>query len=382
LTDSKRALLREALDSAGRIENEWTQSRALLRLLPHLPADLVEDALAIVRAMGDLGLRGKTLAAVAPYLNGEAKDDAMHDALDAARQTLAVTSRASALSRLARQASHAQERLSLGHEALAAIRQLKDATAQILELSALPDELLPEALTWVRDMPEAWSRIDGLCALAERLEDGERIAVVSEALTLAYGLDEADLRAVALCSVVGFLDGSQKPVAAREALAAAQSSQDDAVRVIVFESFAADFPDEIIDEALALTQEMSDVAHRACAVAALAPRLRDVDREAAIREAFAHIDRTDDTWTRNEVLCCLVKQLPVDLHAQALVHARALEDEWANADALGALSEVLSGEMKTQTWEAALQAAHRAPDGWARVRALLSVARRISDSDA
>lgn len=379
MTDSKRALLREALDAAGRIASEWTRSRALLRLLPHLPADMLDDALAFARAMRDPGTRGKTLAAIAPYLDTTERDTARREALEAARQAPDVTSKASALSRLARQAVHEADRRNLGREALAAICDMTDATGQILELAALPDELLPEALAFVRGLPEAWSRIEGLCALANRLAGDARSAVVSEALALAHSLDEPDLHATALCSVGALLEEDQKPSVAREALSAAQSSQDDAIRSAVCEVFATDFPAPLVDEALALARQIGDVAHRACAVAALAPRLRDEDRQAAIRDAFARIDSTGDAWARSDALSDLARALPVDLQAQALAQARALEDAWARANALGALSEAFTGELRAQAWEEALASAHHAPEGWARVRALLSVARRLPD---
>ncbi|MGQ9827888.1 MAG: hypothetical protein ACUVSW_08490, partial [Roseiflexus sp.] len=61
-------LLREALAAARAIGDEWTRAEALQWLAPHLPAELLREALAAARAIGNEQHRAEALAALAPRL--------------------------------------------------------------------------------------------------------------------------------------------------------------------------------------------------------------------------------------------------------------------------------------------------------------------------
>ena len=60
-------MLREALEAARAIGDEWYRSQALAALAPHLTEPLLREALEAARAIGDEG-RSQALAALAPHL--------------------------------------------------------------------------------------------------------------------------------------------------------------------------------------------------------------------------------------------------------------------------------------------------------------------------
>ena len=189
-------LLDQALPAAREIGIESARAEALAALAPHLPPDLLAQALAAAGEIRDADDRTQALAALAPRL---AEVGYPQEALAAAREIEYADDRARALAALAPHLPPEQQPKVLA-EALAAARKIEDAGGRARVLTALaqhlPPELLPEALTAAKEIKDADDRARVLTALAERLPE-----LLPEALTAARETRNADDRARALTAL-------------------------------------------------------------------------------------------------------------------------------------------------------------------------------------
>jgi hypothetical protein len=78
-------LLGQALAAARQVEAEWYRAWVLTGLAPHLPAELLGDALAAARQIGDEEYRARALTGLAPHLPEPVQVQALDEALAAAR---------------------------------------------------------------------------------------------------------------------------------------------------------------------------------------------------------------------------------------------------------------------------------------------------------
>ncbi|MBC7226280.1 MAG: AAA family ATPase [Thermoflexales bacterium] len=156
-----------ALAYARQASDPWQRAHALAGLAPHLPEELLREALAAAWKIGDASDRAEDLAGLAPHLPPELRSEALQEALAAAREIGWEYARAEALAGLA---PHLPPELL--QEALAAAREIEweDARAEVLAGLAphLPPELLWEALAAAWKIRDASDCAEVLAGLAPR----------------------------------------------------------------------------------------------------------------------------------------------------------------------------------------------------------------------
>jgi hypothetical protein len=106
-------LLPEALATAREIGDESNRAEALTGLAPYLPENLLPEALATAREIGDESNRAEALTGLAPYL-----PEVLPEALEAARGIGDESSRAGALQALTKLLTLANVDLSLWEKTL------------------------------------------------------------------------------------------------------------------------------------------------------------------------------------------------------------------------------------------------------------------------
>jgi formylglycine-generating enzyme required for sulfatase activity len=230
----------EALAAIGAIQNNDRLANALTALAPHLPAELMGEALGIALSLPDEGARVAGLQALAPYL----PQDLLAEALAAARTIDNAYIRVFALGALA---PHLPERQR--------------------------DEALAEALATARTLANAYIRVRALGELAPHLPQPQRDAVLAEALAAASTLDNAPNRAYALVALAPHLPEVQRNQALSEALAVARTLEDASLLADLLVTLAPHLPEELMREALAIAQSIRSESLRTQALAALAPYL-------------------------------------------------------------------------------------------------------------
>jgi hypothetical protein len=164
-------LLGDALAAVNAIGNEWHRAVALAALAPKLPPELLGDALAAADAIGYEGSREHALAALAPKLPPVRRQEALSDALAAAK---AINhnfpfSRVIALADVMPQLLP-EQRQGAFSDALAAAKAIGDHTERAVALELLipqlPPELLGEALAAEKNddrRAEGWRRSPRSC---------------------------------------------------------------------------------------------------------------------------------------------------------------------------------------------------------------------------
>jgi len=195
--------LNEAL-AAAKTMKEY-DARVLSALAPQLTGESLEEALAAARAIRGEESRAQVLAALAPRLMGEFRDQALREALAAATAIKYERARARALTTLAPQLTGEVREQAL-QEALAAVWGIKDegTRARVLATLAplLKAEICEQALQKVLDAARVnenkWSRMEVLAALAPLLPHN----VIREALLefIAHSLNKERLEILKLCS--------------------------------------------------------------------------------------------------------------------------------------------------------------------------------------
>ena len=285
----------QGLAYARQMQEPELRSRALAALAPRLaPTErdqALREALEAARAIGDEGSRSRALAALAPHLGPTERDRALREALEAARASGSAGDRSEALAALA---------------------------------PHLTEPLLREALEAARAI-ESWERrfqSQALAALAPHLGPTERDRALREALEAARAIGKRRSRSQALAALAPHLGPTERDRALREALEAARA--------------------------------IGERGSRSQALAALAPHLGPTERDRALREALEAARASESEGSRSEALAALAPRLAELGHpAEALEAARASGDEWSRSRALAALAPHLTEPLLREALEAA-----------------------------
>jgi hypothetical protein len=384
----KLQVLAEALSAAQEIEWPYFRAEALAALAPHLVDEqkqqvLDEALLAAAQEIDHSYARAKALAALAPHLADEQKRQVLDEALAAAREIDDPYARAEALAALAPHLANEQKRQVLD-EALAAAQEIERPYFRAEALAALAPHLVDEQkqqvldealLAAAQEIDHSYARAKALAALAPHLADEQKRQVLDAALAAAQEIDHSYARAKALAALAPHLADEQKRQVLDKALAAAQEIDCSYACAEALAALAPHLANEqkrqVLDEALAAAREIDDPYARAEALAALAPRLVDEQKQ----QALAAAREIDIPYTRAEALAALAPHLVDEQKQQALSAAREIDDPYARAEALAALALHLVDEQKQQ----ALAARREIDDPYARAKALAALAPHLVD---
>jgi hypothetical protein len=167
------------------IPNEGFFTNVLMTVVAQSQGDseLLSEALAAARGIGNISLRIQALQAVAWQLTGRERQEVLSDVLTAAREISYEPLRARVLSGIAIQLTNDPELL---RQALAASRDIADGRYRADVISALVEplrnqsKLLGEALSSARSIGDKRAQTIVLTALAGYLEGKDRQALLSE----------------------------------------------------------------------------------------------------------------------------------------------------------------------------------------------------------
>jgi hypothetical protein len=320
-------LLAEAVDVAVALRLDFIRTRALSVLAPHLPPDLLARTLAAIAITDDL-YRARTLTTLASYLRGDEQRAVQGAALDPA---FAVTNvpfdRRVTLDGLLRSLHP-----GLLDRALALCRSLlgerERVRALVVLASGLPADrqpaVLDEALDAARRITDAGTRADLLTALAYLLPEDRRPQVTAEALGAAAGIGYGPTLAAMLAALRPLLTDDQLA----QALVYAAAIEEDKGRADALTALAVSAPANLqpglLDQALTAAVAIDDGAHRVIALAALAPHLPDGKRASALRKALDAA--LSASGRRHEQLALVASLLPPPLVAEVAAAVAAEKD--------------------------------------------------------
>jgi hypothetical protein len=399
--------LQQALEEACASKYEDWRRWELTRLAPHLPAGLLEKALAAVRTIGSARDRAWALLGLIPYLPAPIRDQAIGETLSAARQPWTgheslhkspvipreirlSSDRAATLAKVAihlpkqeredvqREAlslavalperidsgksPRAEALARLGHylpksllkEVMNAVRQLPKESrmgispqAKALEGLApyLSETLLQEALGMVPELPEGRQTAEAITQLAIHLAE---LGDSKQALTMIQEIELGKIRASALVRIAPFLP---MPLI-EKALRALHEIEDAASRVDVLCGLAPHLPKseqkQALEQALEEALGIGDVTTQAAASAGMIPYLSQQKREQAIRETLTLAWGIGDARDRMKILVELSPYLSESLLDEMLTEIQRIEWESDRVEALQGLAPNLPNSLLDQ----------------------------------
>jgi len=265
----------EVLRAVGEIE-EGDRSDVLVGLAPHLPPDLLTEALATARTIRSDETRSEALAKLAPHLSVPL----LTEALSAARQINSDEDRVAALAALAVFLPEG-ERLAVLTEAVNVVRGMWLDTDRYLSLSiltpVLPATLLTESLTIAQTIGDEHACSEALAAIA----------------------------AVALTSLL-----PERPAMLAVALAAAGAIKEEWVLYQTLLTMAPHIPPALLTDALALARTIDTVGFRSRTLAALAASLPPEEGLPLLAEVVTMTLSINSEGSRHEILAALLPYLP------------------------------------------------------------------------
>ena len=241
-------------------------------LLAALVESIPSQALAYARQVPDAGQRAQAFSRLLPSLSEHERDQALCQALEAARVIGSERPRAGAL---AAPAPH------------------------------LTPPLLGQALEAARVIRTERPRAGALAALAPHLTPPERDQALRQALEAARAIGSEGSRAGALAALAPHLT----PPLLGQALEAARAIGSERSRAGALAALAPHLTPPLLGQALEAARAIGSERSRAGALAALAPHLTPPERDQALRQALEAARAIGDAGSRARVLAALAPHL-------------------------------------------------------------------------
>lgn len=362
----KSHVLQTALKSVKLVPQHWKRADLLAALVPHLPAPLLTETLAIAKSIQDTEgqtanlchiaikmadcnqhttalatareiksawPRAKTLASLAPQLAPELRRAVLQEALEITQTINNEVEQAAALTQLAPQLAE----LGYPEAALEAVQNIWYEQWQVRALASiashLPEAQLVEALQLTQTIKDGANRTEALVGLAPHLAE----PLLLNALHSVQSIHDGQRRAEALLGLIPHLPEPAKLKALRGMLTAVRLGWDQPKQLHV--------------------------------LADLAPQLPVSLRTETMQQLNGTIWQINNEIEQAGVLARLAPYLPHSDHARALETLQAMHNDAARVDGLVGLAPYFSPRQLTQ----ALKIAATTPNEIQRARALVEL---------
>jgi hypothetical protein len=327
-----------ALEIAHEIRNDSIKSRALDAIVPHLPENLLGEALKVVHEIGVGDIRDYALGTIASKL------DNPQAALEIAHEIQNDDAKSRALAAIA---PHLPENL-LG-EALKVVREIQECGAESRALAAiaphLPENLLGEALGIAKEFKNDMIRAEVLSAIAPLLPESQKTDFLREALEAFCQIGYASNRTGVLLAMMPHIPELLAMMPhipenlSRDFLEAAQTIEYWPYGAEVLSAIALHIPENLLRDFLEIAQEIGDEKHRAEVLSAIAPHIP----ENLLRDFFEVAQKIQDEKHRAEVLSAIAPHIPENLLRDFLEAAQKIEDKEYRAGLMACIASNLAG---------------------------------------
>lgn len=343
-------LLTEALQMLKSIHDDRDRARTLAQLAPHLTPDLNVAAYNTAQELGPSEARAAALSAIAPYLSAAARARALADALAAA---LAIEERYERATALVDLAPHLPDALRVRalNEALNAARSItnEDERGRALVFLAphLPADRLPDALADAYTITDPVTRTPALSALMSFLPAEPRERVALDVIQTAREMDSPRRTASILAAIAPALPESALDAAIEVALAIASPYD----RLHVLTALLPRRPEQLRDAALVAARAVPSAVERVNALLELVPYHRPALRDALLDEALDAAIQLSDSYDRASALATIAPAIDVQGYVQdrqqdalvlALDAALAVEQPVTRAQCLSRVAEAIA----------------------------------------
>lgn len=366
-------LLTEALQMLKSINDDRDRARTLAQLAPHLTPELNVAAYNTAQELRTSEARAAALSAIAPYLSSAARARALADALAAA---LAIERRYERATALVDLAPHLPDTLRARalNEALNAARSITDederGRALVFLAPHLPADRLPDALADAYTITDPVTRTPALSALMSFLPSEPRERVALDVIQTAREASDARRKASILAAIAPALPESALDPAIEVALAIASPYD----RLHVLTALLPRRSEQLRDAALIAARAVPSAVERVNALLELVPYHRPALRDALLDEALDAATQLVDSYDRASALATIAPAIDVQGYVQnrqqdalvlALEAALAIDEPVMRARALSRVAEASAARLtpaQTYTlWRNAVSAIRAQP---------------------
>ncbi len=352
LSEERKSVLVEALATIREISRDSyyggprRTAELVIKLAPHLPSDLVEEALRVAREVQDKRYRAEVLAVFAQQMPRGRRRAMLDEALGVAR---AIPSQPYCV------------------EALAALAPYYPGEQRLA--------ILDEAVAIASRIDEIGKRVETLTALVPQLTT---VDLISRAFTAACEVDGAGYRIKVFTAFAPFLPSEL----AVKAFQMARGIQDEGWRAETLAALAPRLPTDLHTEALAVARGIGLDPTQAYAygraLATLVPHLLDTQRLSVLIEAMAAVHKIENAQERQYVLSQLAPYLPPSLLPEALDTTRVIGDGWNRAEALVVLVPFSPSDLRSALVAEAFNTAREASVKYDQAMPIVALAPYLS----
>lgn len=375
LADAQAQALDTALTTALAIDDDGLRSYALAQIVHRLSPDLLAKALLTVRS--STGNRAATLAVLAPFLPITEQDAVLTEVLTATRFIDNELWRAQVLTRLA---PLLPDRLLA--KALAVATSIDSKQYRFMTLTALAPRLSPnllaEAIIAALDFNDEQSRTWVLTTFCPSIAPDRLI----EALEIAHAITAEQSRREMIATPMPPLPPAEPMKLLAEALAAAKAIPIVPNRDRALSNIALYLLPDRLDEALAITNAITNEYIRSSVLITCARYLRPNDQMTLLAEILATVRAMTDANMRADLLIELAPHLPPtereEALAEALVAAHAIIEAEQRANVLTNLVAHLPPADRAEALAGALDAATTHTEHRARTKTLTALAPQLA----
>jgi hypothetical protein len=353
---SRHGLAQEALKAARAIDNkigkENGQVYALGHLVPHLPSDLLADALQFAEDIRDSQLRARALTSVATRLTGDKKKEVLQHALN---ESWVIGDAWQRVETLAEICVHLAESGGAEH-ALHTAKSFPSGAAKVLALAGtapfLPpperDEIFMQAVDTAQVIDTEPTRTETLARLIPEVPESMRLRVLGLTLDavreLAPRFNPASLVDALLTALPYVPDGRLDEVEAIAELISEYDEHKPRLLAALSQRFPAPRRDELMTKALAFTDRDFMPAVKVDVYVALMEYVEEPLRRAFAEHALGIIERDLDGSGSLQArqLAALGAALPSELQPEALALAMDFDNGGSYLEALSGLAPRLT----------------------------------------
>jgi hypothetical protein len=379
-------LLRDALEAAQTIADEYDRARVLARLAPRL-AELgsPQEVLKVARAIKDADVQVQALANLASHLSEPLRMEVLHEALAAAQALQRESKQA-----LGMPATGVTSSIEFWRIPMLNAIQEEFGPARVLAYFVSPSseplkaEVWYETLARAKEIGDAPDQARVLIALAPHLPEPVKGNVLREALEAGRTIGDVSDRARVLTALAPHLPD----LLLRETLEVVQTIKAEYAQVKILAKLASNLPEplksEVLHEALEAARAIKDRYYgREQALADLVPYLPEPLKGEVLHEALEAARAIGVTFFRGLVLTGLVSYLSEPLKHEVLHKTleaiRGIEGARDRVQFLAKLAPSLSEPLKSEVLHEALEVARASEYVSKHVPALIELVPYLPD---
>ena len=343
--DTFPEVLERALSVAVSMTRRSLRARALVVLAPHLPVELQGEALADVHSLPKERDRATLLAELANNLPPKM----LVASLAVAHTMQDQDARVHALSALARHVPEQarQQTIKDARDAAVQLPRVFERIAATVDLiDILPDDLRRQSLVLLvnltADIPNENTRTRALGMIVDHLPDD----LLEQASEIAYAIESPQRCLTALLSIVEYMPADRQTTILEDMLALTQDVRHEYEQSRALRNLAPLLPPPLISTALDIAANIDDPYDQLSAIIPLAQSMSDSERPALVRQAWKLVHHIESGYDRASALAAVAPLLPpaaeADLTRAISSAIASITDEYDQASAIILLAPILA----------------------------------------